>query len=390
MKNRALLTIFLIVFIDLLGFGIILPLLPYIAEKYQATPLQIGFLTAAYSIFQLISAPFLGRLSDRYGRKKLLIISQLGSVIGYLILAFAHNLFLLFLSRLIDGVTGGNISIAQAYIADITNKKNRARGMGLIGAAFGLGFIFGPALGGILSKISFSTPAFFAAFIGLSTVLTTSLFLKETVVKEKIKQPAKTRLSLSGTLSEIKKLLGLSPINNLIITFFILNTAFSLATGIFALWSERTFKFDASKNGFLFTYIGVLAVIFQTQLLPWVNKKFSERKILFMALFFLFIGIALMPIVKQPSLLLIILFFLSLGNSLANPTIQALVSENVVKEEYGKILGLLQSAGSLGRIFGPIIGGVIFQTIGKDAVFYLGGVLIIINCIYLQIKLDQS
>ena len=153
MKNKSLLTIFLIVFIDLLGFGIILPLLPYIAEKYSANPFQIGMLTATYSFFQLIAAPILGRLSDRYGRKKLLIISQFGSAVGYLILGLSGNLPLLFLSRIIDGITGGNISIAQAYIADVTTKENRARGMGMIGAAFGLGFIFGPAIGGFLSKL---------------------------------------------------------------------------------------------------------------------------------------------------------------------------------------------------------------------------------------------
>ena len=141
-NNKMLLTIFLIVFIDILGFGIILPFIPFIAKKYLASPLIIGVLTATYSFFQFIFTPILGKLSDRYGRKKLLIISQFGSMIGYLILAFANNLPLIFLSRIIDGITGGNISIAQAYIADITTKENRAKGMGLIGAAFGLGFIF--------------------------------------------------------------------------------------------------------------------------------------------------------------------------------------------------------------------------------------------------------
>ena len=184
-SNKSLLTIFLIVFIDLLGFGIILPLLPYIAEKYQATPLQIGIISAAYSFFQLIASPILGRLSDRYGRKKILIISQLGSTIGYLILGLAGNLPLLFLSRIIDGITGGNISIAQAYIADVTTKENRAKGMGLIGAAFGLGFIFGPAIGGALSKISYSAQAYFATAVSLITVFATMFFLKETVNEKK-------------------------------------------------------------------------------------------------------------------------------------------------------------------------------------------------------------
>jgi len=197
MKNKNLLTIFLIVLIDLLGFGIILPLLPYIAEKYQANPFQIGLLTASYSFFQLIASPILGRLSDRYGRKKILMISQFGSVVGYLLLGLAGSLLLLFISRIVDGITGGNISIAQAYIADVTDKKNRAKGMGMIGAAFGLGFIFGPALGGLLAKISYSTPAYFAAGIAMLTVVTTYFFLKESVDVKVVAKSPRAQLNLT-------------------------------------------------------------------------------------------------------------------------------------------------------------------------------------------------
>lgn len=382
-NNKSLMTIFLIVFIDLLGFGIILPLLPYIAEKFQATPFQIGILAATYSIFQLIAAPILGRLSDRYGRKKVLIISQLGSVIGYLILGLANNLPLLFISRIIDGITGGNISIAQAYIADVTTKENRAKGMGLIGAAFGLGFIFGPAIGGVMSKISYSTPAYFATIVSLITVFTTAFFLKETVNEKKTKTSPKTRLNWK----EFKRVLSLYPIDTLIIVFFLLNTAFSIMQNNFALWSQKTFNFDASQNGWYFTYIGILAVIFQLQLLPRVIKKFHEKKILLTSLFFIFLGLILIPLSKNPSFLFIALFFMPLGNSLANPTIQALASENVPQEEYGETLGILQSAGSMGRILGPIIGGEIFQTLGKDIIFYFAGIIILFSFIYLKLRL---
>ena len=325
-------TIFLIVFIDLLGFGIILPLLPYIAEKYQATPLQIGLLTATYSLFQLISAPILGRLSDRYGRKKILIISQIGSALGYLLLGLAHSLLLLFLSRIIDGATGGNISIAQAYIADVTTKENRAKGMGMIGAAFGLGFIFGPAIGGALSKISYSAPAYFATGVSLITIFATIFFLKETVNEKKASESQKTKFSLS----EFKRVLGLYPIGLLIIVFLMLNSAFSIMQGNFSLWTQKTFNFDASQNGWLFAYIGILAVIFQMKLLPFVIKRFKEKNILQASLLFMAIGLILIPLAKHPNFLFIALFFLPLGNGLANPTIQALASENVPKEEYGE------------------------------------------------------
>lgn len=382
-NNKSLLTIFLVVFIDLLGFGIILPLLPYIAEKYQATPLQIGLLSASYSFFQLIASPILGRLSDRFGRKKILIISQIGSTIGYLILGLAHSLPLLFLSRIIDGVTGGNISIAQAYIADVTTKENRARGMGMIGAAFGLGFIFGPAIGGALSKISYSAPAYFAAAVSIITILATIFFLKETVNEKKAAISPRTKFSWR----EFKRVLNLYPIGLLIIVFLMLNTAFSIMQGNFSLWTQRTFDFDASQNGWLFTYIGILAVIFQMKLLPYVVKRFHEKNILQVSLIFMAIGLLLIPLAKHPNFLFVALFFLPLGNGLANPTIQAIASENVPKEEYGETLGILQSAGSLGRIIGPVIGGEIFQSLGKDTAFYFAGFIVISTLVYLKVKL---
>ncbi|MBW7959934.1 MFS transporter [Patescibacteria group bacterium] len=385
-NNKSLITIFLIVFIDLLGFGIILPLLPYIAERYQATPLTIGILSAAYSLFQLISSPILGRLSDRFGRKKLLIISQIGSALGYLLLGLAGSLPLLFLSRIIDGITGGNISIAQAYIADVTTKENRAQGMGLIGAAFGLGFIFGPAIGGALSKISYSAPAYFATAISLLTVIATVFLLKETVNEKKAMTSKRTKISFS----ELKKILSTYPIGLLIFTFFFLNTAFSIMQGNFALWTQKTFNFDPGQNGWFFTYIGILAVTIQMQVLPRVVKKYHETKILTASLIFMFLGLILIPLSRHPDFLYVALFFLPLGNGLANPTVQAMASENVPKEEYGGTLGILQSAGSFGRILGPIIGGEIFQTFGKDQAFYFSGSIILIALIYLRLKLKKS
>lgn len=383
MKNKSLLTIFLIVFIDLLGFGIILPLLPYIAEKYSANPFQIGLLTATYSFFQLIASPILGRLSDRYGRKKLLIISQLGSAVGYLILGLSGNLPLLFLSRIIDGITGGNISIAQAYIADVTDQKNRAKGMGVIGAAFGMGFIFGPAIGGALSRFSYSTPAYFATVVSLITVVTTILFLKESVNEKEASHSPKTKLNLA----EFKRVLSIYPIGLLIIVFFMINFAFSVMQGNFSLWTQKTFNFGPVENGWLFAYIGVLAVIFQIKLLPFLISKFHEKTILKISLFFMFLGLVLIPLSFNPKFLFLALFFLPLGNGLANPTIQALASENVPREEYGGTLGFLQSAGSFGRILGPIIGGEIFFSLGKDTAFYFAGFLIITTLVYLKMKL---
>lgn len=184
MKNRKIVTLFLIVFIDLLGFSIILPLLPFYAETFNATPTQVGLLVASYAAAQLVGAPVLGRMSDRFGRKPVLIISLTGTFIGFLILGFANSLAMLFVSRILDGFTGGNISVAQAYVTDITDENNRARGLGMLGAAFGLGFIIGPALGGILSVYGFAVPAFVAASLSLISIIGVIIFLPESLTDE--------------------------------------------------------------------------------------------------------------------------------------------------------------------------------------------------------------
>lgn len=184
MRKTSLTTVFIIVFIDLLGFSLILPLLPFYAEIFGASPFLVGLLVASYAAAQLIGAPVLGRMSDRFGRRPVLLISLVGTFIGFLLLGFANSLWMLFASRLLDGFTGGNISVAQAYITDITDESNRARGLGLLGAAFGLGFIIGPAAGGLLSVYGFAVPAFAAAGVSLISILGVIFFLPESLTTE--------------------------------------------------------------------------------------------------------------------------------------------------------------------------------------------------------------
>lgn len=386
MKNKSLTTIFVIVFVDLLGFGIILPLLPYIAEKFNANAFQIGILSASYSFFQLIASPILGRLSDRYGRKKILIISQIGSAFGYLLLGLAHSLPLLFVSRIIDGITGGNISIAQAYIADVTTKENRAKGMGLIGAAFGLGFIFGPAIGGFLSRFGFVYPAFFACIVSLITVFSTYRYLDETVDVKHAKESPKRSL----TWKEFKEIVFNVHTGYLIVAFFLANTAFSSFQSTFALWSQQTFGYGPTENGYLFAFIGILAVVFQLQLLPFVVSKFHEKTILKYAIFILSLGFLVLPFVNSLYILLGSQFLIILGNSLANPSIQALASENVMKEDYGGTLGVLQSAGSMGRIVGPVTGGELFYVLGKESPFIASSVVMLFTFFFVAYSLRKK
>lgn len=382
-NNSRLTTIFLIVFIDLLGFGLILPLLPYIAENYNANPLVIGLLSASYSLFQFLAGPILGRLSDRYGRKKILIISQVGSVIGYLLLATANSLPLLFLSRIIDGITGGNISIAQAYMADITDKKTRAKGMGLLGAAFGLGFMLGPATGGYLSRFGFAIPALVAAIIGTITTLMTVFFLKETVNLKVSTHSPKTKL----TWDKFRLLLSKQPIGLLIIVSFLISLGFAGMQGTYAIWAQDSFNWGPSQVGSIFAYIGILSIIVQTQLLPRLISYFGEKKLLIISLPTLALGFLLLSLTRSLPLHLFANFFIVLGNSLANPTLNALATENIEPSEYGETLGVLQSASSLGRIIGPALAGELYFVIGKNSPFQLSALILILTSIYLSRRL---
>jgi len=372
-NNKELTTIFLIVFIDLLGFGIILPLLPYIAERYSASPFQIGLLTASYSLFQFISGPILGSLSDRFGRKKLLVISQLGSMFGYILLGLAGSLPLLFFSRIVDGITGGNISIAQAYIADVTDKKSRAKGMGLLGAAFGLGFMLGPAIGGWLSNYGFAAPAFFAASIAAITSAATSLFLKETINIGKMSHSQKTSLSRAN----LQAILTTQPIGLLIISFFVLMLGFSGIQGTYALFVQYRFGWGPKEIGYIFALIGLIAVITQAKVVPIMVKKFGERNTLIFSLPVLILGFLIIPFAKVWPILLIANTLIPLGNGLAQPTISSIASENVDPEKYGYTLGVLQSSASLGRIFGPIIGGALFNAFTPSTPYFFSAVTLL-------------
>ena len=381
-----MMTIFLVVFIDLLGFGIILPLLPYIAEKYAATPVMIGLLSGAYSLFQFVAGPILGRLSDRYGRKKLLIISQLGSMVGYVLLALAGSLPLLFLSRIIDGITGGNISIAQAYMADVTDKKTRAKGMGLLGAAFGIGFMFGPAIGGFLSQWGFAAPALFAAAISLISTITTAVFLQETVDIEKAKFSPKTAMNFR----ELKQVLSTAPISTLILIFFLLSLGFSGMQGTYALFVQAKFAWGPTQVGYIFALIGVIAIVTQVKVLSLVTAKLGEYQTLIVSVLILALGFGIISLTGYLPLFLVGNALIPLGNSLANPTLSAIATESIPKEEYGETLGLLQSSGSLGRIFGPVMAAEIFQRYNHNAPMLVSSIIFILVSLFIIPKLRHA
>ena len=257
-KSSPLFIIFLTVFIDMVGFGIIIPVLPLYAEHFQASPIAIGWLTGIYSGMQIIFTPILGRLSDRFGRRPILLVSLAGTSIGFAVMGLANSLPLLFVARIIDGATGGNISTAQAYIADVSTPENRSRSMGLIGAAFGLGFTFGPMIGGIMSRISYGAPFYFAAALAACNVVLLYFLLPESLSSEHRAQPHE-----NARITELFRHGHGWMFAAVVATYFFAITGFAIMTTLFALFTEKRFGYDAHQNGYLFGFIGILSVIMQ-------------------------------------------------------------------------------------------------------------------------------
>lgn len=375
MKRSPLIVIFTTVFIDLVGFGIVIPVLPFYAEGtvFNATPRTVGLLFASYSVMQLIFSPILGRLSDRYGRRPVLLISIIGTGIGFLILGFAKFLWMLFVGRILDGITGGNISTAQAYIADITTKENRAKGMGLIGAAFGLGFIFGPALGGILSRWGIHVPFFFAAGLCFANAILLFFTLPETVTPD---HPARSSAAGGRGLGQIVQALQKPRLAFVLVIYFFFIVAFSIMTTSFSLFTMFRFGYDAQHTGYLFAYVGFISVIVQGGLIGRLVKKFGELPLVIVGAFCFAISLFAVPFVGPVTgglaALLIGGGVFSLGNSLATPALTSLASKSVGAAEQGTILGVTQSVASLARAVGPFLAAVLIDSamphMGADGV----------------------
>lgn len=373
--TKPLIIIFITVFIDLVGFGIVIPALPYYVESdaFKATPFDIGILFASYSLMQFIFSPILGSLSDKYGRRPILFFSILGSAIGYMFIGFAAALWMVFAGRIIAGITGGNISTAQAYIADVTTRDNRAKGMGLFGAAFGLGFIFGPAIGGIMSRFSFDIPYFdyhvngiqtpflFAAVLSIVNAGLLYFILPESVRKDSVvsQQFRKNRLV------ELFESLKDSRFGTLTAIYFFLVVSFSIMTYAFVLYTIERFGYTAEQNGYIFAFIGILAVIFQGGLFGKFAQRFGENPLMIAGCLMMTASLFIIPYVSPnfgglPGLLLTVAL-LAIGNSMASPAITSLASKVSNESEQGKALGVMQSGASLARAIGPAVGGVLLN-----------------------------
>ncbi|MGC4048191.1 MAG: MFS transporter [Paludibaculum sp.] len=369
----ALGVIFLIVFLDLMGAGILIPVIPYIVEPYRADALTVGILAMAFSAAQFLASPLLGLLSDRFGRRPVLLLSVLGSAAGYFLFGYGGSLAVLFIARIIDGLTGGNISAAQAYIADISEPKDRAKNFGLIGAAFGLGFILGPALGGALSKISLSAPAYAAGGLSLLTFAVGSVLLKESLPAAN-RTSAKTRWHDVNPFSQIRAAFARVGFRELMLATFAMNFGMTALQTNFAVFTHARFGLDASQNAVLFAFLGVMASVTQGLLLRKLAPSLGEGKLAVGGSLLLSLGFVVLAMSSAIWMLYLCLVFTALGFGLAGPSLSGLVSRRAAPSEQGVLLGTMQSLASFTRVIGPVWAGASFDHIGQAAPYWTGAV----------------
>jgi len=378
MKNRSpIFVLFVTIFIDLLGFGLIIPILPIFALELQASSLQIGLIAGLYSLMNFVFAPFWGTLSDKIGRRPVMLISIFITMLAYVFFAFTNSLWFLVISRIFAGIGSANISAAQAYISDITEPKDRAKNMGLIGAAFGLGFIFGPPAGGFLKSLSGSGSValvgYFAASLCAINWVLAYAYLPESLKEKQHDKPFRFK-PIGDLFLELKK----PVIRELFSVNFLFITSFAMMQITLAiLWIEH-YLLNEKQVGFVFMFMGLTSAIVQGGLVGILNKKFGEKQLLTMGTISMAIGLMSIPFVPVTYFLLqlVSIVFISFANGCITPAISSLISQAAGKHEQGQVLGMNQSFGSLARVIGPIIGGLLYDL--HFGLPYIGGALLMV------------
>lgn len=381
----ALRTIFFIVFLDLLGFGIIIPLLPRYVPDYATHPLTVTLIFSIYSICQFIGAPVLGLMSDRFGRRPVLVISQLGSALGYILLALAtdagqYTLPLIYLSRVIDGFTGGNISTAQAYVSDVTTPANRSKGMGMIGAAFGIGFSLGPAVGGILGQYHVSWPAWLAAVLATLAAIQSWRSLPET----RTHKPAEAENWLHP--SRFVPVLRNGPlVQLLLISFFIMSAFVMMESTLVIYLAKPPFNFTIRGTGWFFFYLGLIIILVQGGLIGRLTKVLGEWPLCIAGPTLVALGMAAFTASAWHPLLSILLLggaVNAMGRSVQQPAISSLISKFSNRREQGIVFGLMHGLGSLARVAGPLAAGFAYPFLRNTGQFVIAGAMAILIAIW--------
>jgi MFS transporter, DHA1 family, tetracycline resistance protein len=366
--------LFLIVFIDLVGFGLVIPLLPFYAERFAATPFEMTALFAIYSAMSMLTAPLWGRLSDRVGRRPVLIASMAAAAVAYGWLGLATRLWMLFAARAFAGACAGNIAAAQAYIADVTTPENRAKGMGLIGAAFGLGFIIGPVVGGLVAgsdirTADLETPGLIAAALSATALLGVIGLLPESL---KIGRQVGERSRIAAARAALAQ----PVLARLLLIFFLVILAFSGMETTFAWWAMAQFGWGPRPTGFVFFYVGLLSAVMQGGLIGRLSRQFGEERLMLAGLAAIAIGLLVLPLARELAPLIVALTFLALGMGAMQPSINSLISRRAGGDQQGAVMGVAQSVGACSRVLGPLIGGALFMTSGRDSPFLWGVVLV--------------
>ena len=352
--------------LDLVGFGIVVPILGRYAERFGANGLQVGLMFASFSVAQMVFAPILGRISDKVGRKPVIVFSLIGTAVGSFVTGAAGALWVLFLGRILDGASGASVAVAQGAVADIAPPEQRARLMGMLGAAFGVGFVVGPALGGLAALGGPHVPFYLAGTIAAINAVAAMIRLPET----KPDTSHITEKSQRGT--------ALSPaLKRFALVGFLSMLGFAGFEATFSIWGEKQFGFTEGSASLVFVFVGVTLVAVQGGLIGPLTQRLGSRKLLRIGLSLVAVGLLLLGVTTTWPMLFVALFLLSLGQGMSGPSGSALVAELAPVERRGEAIGYQQSTAAFGRVAGPVMAGALFDHVGISAPFFVSGVLIL-------------
>ncbi len=370
-KMSPLLVIFLIVFFDLLSFGIVLPILPYYANSFGANAFVWSWVMAIFSIAQFLFAPFWGSLSDKHGRRPVLLISLFLGALSMIALGFANSVLWIFICRLLAGVFAANISTATAYIADSTTEENRAKGMGIIGAGFGLGFLFGPVIGGLFVEIGYHVPVFIGGGLGLFNVVLGYFILKEPLKDLETRKKNRRRFNLAMVSRTLKDSGTAVPV----LLFFVSTFAFTQLEVSFGFFVMDRFSYNAKDAAYLLAIMGFVMVIIQGGLIGRLTKKYGERSLAIVGFLMMAVSLTAAGITTAATVFTVLLVFIGIANALINPSLSSLMSKAAPKEEMGGMMGVYQSASSFGRIIGPPVAGYLYISFGIASPLYFSSAI---------------